>query len=88
MRPLLKIEDDHYYGSKPREEGLEMVQAGTHVGATQKKCANKIDAVATEPMLLVIFGLDLMEEIIAQNRNLPLIINNPPPFARISRKCK
>jgi CheY-like chemotaxis protein len=79
MKRILIIDDAAnlrlLYQLELESEGYEIVVAGSGAEALEVLAQEKIDAVVMDLLLPDCFGLELLNEILAWQRQLPLIIN-------------
>jgi DNA-binding NtrC family response regulator len=79
MAHILLVEDEAnlrlLYRNEFEFEGYEVSDVGTGTDALKILEYEKIDAVVLDLRLPDVYGLQLMEEMLSQRRDLPIIIN-------------
>lgn len=90
MAQVLLVENDprqrQFYCAALQKEGYEVVDVATGAEALKVLAHQEIDAVILEVLLPDIYGMKLMDQILAAKRHLPIIINTDCIYLRSDMK--
>ncbi len=79
MTRVMLIEDEanlrRLYRLELGREGYDVIDADSEAEALRKLGREKIDAVVLDLRLWDHWGIDLLDEILARQRNVPIIVN-------------